>query len=65
MSTPLSTDAEFVRTLTPRQRDFYLRRQREQHVKLQAIIRDLSRALGAVSAIHGATQAELPDASAG
>lgn len=49
----LKTDAEFVKTLTPRQREYFLSRELSIQQRLQAALRELSRGFGTVNALSG------------
>ena len=56
MST-LANDNDFLRSLAPHQRKYFLRRESALQARLQEVLRDLSRGFGAISQINGETQA--------
>lgn len=49
MSAPFSCDAEFLRSLTSRQYEYFLQRETARHARLQSTLRDLSHGLSTVS----------------
>lgn len=51
--TKIRSTAEFMRSLSARQRQFFVERERELRRRLQASLLDLSRGLGQVSELHG------------
>ena len=57
MSTSLANDNDFLRSLAPHQRKYFLQRESALHIRLQEVLRDLSRGFGAISQINGETQA--------
>lgn len=63
MSAPFTCDAEFLRSLTPRQLKYALQRESARHARLQSTLRDLSRGLGTVSELSGEAQAIVLDHS--
>ena len=63
MRTPLLNDADFIRSLRPTQRDYFLLRESARHTRLQSTLRDLSRGLSTVSELSGETQVIVLDHS--
>lgn len=59
MSAALTNDGDFLRSLTPRQRAYFVRRESARQARLQSTLRDLSRGLGTVSELNGEAQAML------
>ncbi|WP_139351460.1 hypothetical protein [Rhodanobacter sp. B05] len=57
MSTPLLNDADFIHSLRPTQREYFLLRESARHARLQSTLRDLSRGVGTVSELSGEAQA--------
>lgn len=57
MSALFTCDAEFLRSLTPRQSAYFLQRETARHVRLQSALRDLSHGLSTVSELSGEAQA--------
>lgn len=53
MNKTIDTDADFLRSLTPRQRDWFLRREQARQGRLQDALRELSRGLGTLGELHG------------
>ena len=45
------TDAEFLHSLTKRQREYFIRRETTVQERLQAALRDVSRGLGVISGL--------------
>ena len=56
MAKPIESDAEFVRGLTARERDYFLERESALQIRLQTALRSFSRGLGAISALNGESQ---------
>ena len=61
MSAALTNDTDFLRSLTPRQRDYFVQRESARQIRLQSTLRDLARGLGTVSELNGEAQALLLD----
>jgi hypothetical protein len=53
MNAKIETDAQFLASLDRAQKRYFLMRERERQALLQASLRDLSRGLGVVGALHG------------
>ncbi len=56
MAKPILDDTHFVASLSPTQSDYYFKRLQEQQKLFQATLRDLTRALSAVSAFNEEAQ---------
>jgi len=63
MSAPFTCDAEFLRSITPRQREYFLRRESARHTRLETTLRDLSRGLSTVNELSNETLAMVLDYS--
>lgn len=48
-----SSDAEFIQTLSERQRAYFLRRESERQAQLQEALRCLARSLSAINDLNG------------
>lgn len=64
MEYQIDNDANFLRSLNPTQRAWFLQREREHGNHLQTCLRALAQAMSEVSALNGATLALLLGAKA-
>lgn len=55
MSKVIETDQAFIATLTPRQKEFFLKREADRAARLQKSLVDLARGVSQVSALNGET----------
>jgi hypothetical protein len=55
MNRPIGNDTDFIRSLTPRLRAYFLQREKERHNRLQDALRGLTRGLG-VGQLNGEAQ---------